>query len=181
MQYILKLSHCGIMVCMTELDIAWAAGLLEGEGSFTARTNSPVLRVSCVMTDLDILERLQSIFGGLIHKNSRDTKHYKDHWKDSWSWSASGDTAKTIMTSVLPYMGGRRSNKINELLESRKVYEERVSAKLDNCTQAALYYLNNDTTLQKTAPLFGVSWETVRRHVARVRAEQGLLPSEEAV
>lgn len=159
---------------MIETDIAWAAGLLEGEGCFTNRTNSPVLRVSCSMTDLDILERLQSIFGGLIHKVGRNTKHFKEHWKDVWVWSISGDLAKEAMTAVLPYMGKRRSEKINELLASRKVYDEQVAARLDNCTQAALYYINNDTTLQQTAPMFGISWETVRRHVARVRAEQAL-------
>lgn len=166
---------------MTEIDIAWAAGLLEGEGSFITRTKSPVLCVTCNMTDLDILERLQSIFGGLIHKNSRTSERYKDHWKDAWTWSASGATAKDIMEAVLPYMGKRRSEKITELLQARKDYEDKVAAQFDNCTQAALYYLNNDTTLQKTAPLFGISWETVRRHVARVRAEQSLQASEDVV
>jgi hypothetical protein len=44
-----------------ELDIAWAAGLFEGEGTIVDSTGSVQLRVK--MTDLDVLEKRFDVFG----------------------------------------------------------------------------------------------------------------------
>ena len=48
---------------MTDLEIAWIAGILEGEGCFTCDTKTTRLRVQCVMTDKDIIDRLHNIVG----------------------------------------------------------------------------------------------------------------------
>jgi hypothetical protein len=55
--------------------IAWAAGLFEGEGTIVDSTGSVQLRVK--MTDLDVLERLLDVFGvgdiyGPYESGSRD-------------------------------------------------------------------------------------------------------------
>lgn len=49
------------------LDLAWAAGLLEGEGNFQGRiqkSGSPLLAVRCNMTDYAPIAKLQYLFGG---------------------------------------------------------------------------------------------------------------------
>ena len=54
---------------MTEIEIAWLAGLLEGEGSFgltgyAAKKSKVFPTISLAMTDLDIIERAGALIGG---------------------------------------------------------------------------------------------------------------------
>jgi hypothetical protein len=69
-----------------ELDIAWAAGLFEGEGTIVDSTGSVQLRVK--MTDLDVLEKLFDVFGvggiyGPYESGSRDGRVRKPHGSGS--------------------------------------------------------------------------------------------------
>lgn len=101
---------------MNEIDIAWAAGLLEGEGSFTFKgSGRTAVRVHCQMTDRDILERLQGIFGGQIYEVAKR----KNHWKDCWVWILTKEEESVrCVEMILPHMGFRRSQKIEELLNT---------------------------------------------------------------
>ena len=107
-----------------ELDIAWAAGILEGEGCFgfykVKNHSYKQILIRCKMTDNDIILRLQSIFGGYI----RPRKPKKETNKPLWEWSLykQADVAVVIL-KILPYLGVRRSAKAKELLayiDSRK-------------------------------------------------------------
>jgi hypothetical protein len=107
---------------MTEVELAWVAGLLEGEGCFFPieyRTEKygPYIyaRVAVLMTDLDILQRLQSltgvgnINGPTIRKNPRH--------KPLWHWVVSRHKESiTLMRAVYPWMGERRRARIDEVL-----------------------------------------------------------------
>lgn len=154
------------------VDVVWAAGLLEGEGSFQLQTGKSLRTgkhrplVTCQMTDKDVLEKLQQIFGGAIY----DTKHRVAHHKRSWLWSVSGDLAAEVMRAVRPYMGERRSKAIDAALVAwdewsvrrREAEEFRVS----NGLKAAEYYrLMEKPSLRKAAEKFGVNYETVRNYV----------------
>lgn len=101
-------------------EIIWLAGLLEGEGCFgTSNKNSPYVHLG--MTDRDIIERASKI----MLCSSRILTRYKDSdRKTLWQVSAWNTRAIIIMKKVLPYMGERRSSKINEVL---KDYELRQS------------------------------------------------------
>jgi len=107
-----------------ELDIAWAAGILEGEGCFSLyqRKNSSAKRVSirCKMTDNDIILRLQSVLGGYVNPR----KPNKETNKPLWEWRLyKKDDIETTIYKILPYLGIRRSAKAKELLayiDSRK-------------------------------------------------------------
>ena len=109
-----------------ELDIAWAAGILEGEGCFSSdrdkrRKTTKKLSIRCQMTDQDIILRLHDIFAfGSVYK--RKTRH--EHHKQAWEWRVTKqDDIETVIYKILPYLGIRRSEKAKELLayiDSRK-------------------------------------------------------------
>lgn len=100
---------------VSNLEVAWAAGLLEGEGCFTSHTSAPYILLD--MTDKDVIEKLHSVFpsgnirGPYTHKT-------KPHNKPRWRFDAFGRKAKEIMEIVRPFMGQRRGAKIDELLEN---------------------------------------------------------------
>ena len=116
---------------MTELhinenDIAWASGIIEGEGSIQATnrtTNSSfdgrkfcyyTLRV--VMTDLDIIERLKLVFGfGIVGNYSNLSRLGK---KPIYRWDVRRRfQAETVCILIYPYMGTRRKSQIDLLFQ----------------------------------------------------------------
>lgn len=108
-----------------ELDIAWAAGLFEGEGSFN--TTCPhkgrgltkrYLRLTMQSCDLDVLERFQRIVGvGAIYAVRPDPR--RPDAKRIWSWVASGERVFVeILGLFMPYLGKRRRERAVELLDS---------------------------------------------------------------
>lgn len=72
---------------LSELQIAWLSGILEGEGCFTightrARTPYPVIHLAS--TDRDVVEKVHAMVGaGSICLLGRQKPHHKDVWK--WS------------------------------------------------------------------------------------------------
>ena len=98
-----------------EVDLAWAAGLIGGEGCFTIHSKKhPYLLLDT--TDKDVVEKLYSIFpfgnirGPYKHKTRPD-------YKDRWRFDAYGPKARNIMLYIYPYMCSRRKKKISELME----------------------------------------------------------------
>jgi hypothetical protein len=89
---------------MSPSALAWTAGLVEGEGTFTESTSSSVLRV--VMTDLDVLERLERITGvGYI----RSIPSRQPHHKQAYSWTVKRREHLEPLAQLLwPLMGERR-------------------------------------------------------------------------
>ena len=155
---------------MNKEEIAWVAGLLEGEGSFLF-TKSNCLKVQCAMTDLDVLEKLQEYAGGRMASASRS----EDHWKPSWVWWISGEQAGELMRLVQPYMLSRRSAKIDEVLEQRRVFEEAKNKRiLDRQTRAraaAKEYLNGEKSYRKLQDEYGISFVTVKNYVDKLKQE----------
>jgi hypothetical protein len=96
-------------------NIAWAAGLIEGEGCFTWHSEGKHPYFLMDMTDRDVLEKFQLVFpfvnlrGPYTHKN-------KPLNKPRWRVDAFGSKAIQIMEAILPYMGKRRTCKIKEFL-----------------------------------------------------------------
>src|ERR1051325_242005 len=99
---------------MNTHEIAWLAGLFEGEGcvSFTGKN---CVQVSINMTDKDIIERAYKLFG---EKGSfRYYKSKNPNHKDTWNWAVSErDQAIELITLLLPWMGERRSSKMKAAL-----------------------------------------------------------------
>lgn len=108
------------------VSVAWAAGLIEGEGCVLALANRHstydgrplwVYRVKVVMTDADVLERLVQVFGVghvLPYRNTQGLGK-----KQLYRWEISrADQAKAICEAIYPFMGERRKAQIDVVLET---------------------------------------------------------------
>lgn len=109
---------------LTPTELAWVAGLLEGEGCFSIHKTTdrgklyeyPI--VMCLMTDLDVIQQLQRVtgigrVGGPYGRSSRDGRPRKPQWR----WAVqSKDQAAALMQHLLPHMGSRRQHRIRQVL-----------------------------------------------------------------
>ena len=96
---------------MTNTQLAWAAGLFEGEGSISLKQSTPgrSITLSVAMTDYDVLERFNSIFPGYLrpkNKGSNNPSHYKPLWE--WRLHKISDCYATLL-AMMPFFGTRRS------------------------------------------------------------------------
>jgi hypothetical protein len=104
------------------LQVAWAAGLIEGEGCIQASVRSQTAsqgrylhhRVRVVMADRDVVERLVAVFG--IGKASPYFPKTGLGTKPLFRWDASR-RADVIMVcdAIYPWMGDRRRAAIDNL------------------------------------------------------------------
>ncbi len=69
------------------------------------------------MTDLDVIEKLQTIVNcGTITTNSR--RKGKAHWKDVYKWQTHRqEDTLSILLVILPYLCKRRKEKAAEIIE----------------------------------------------------------------
>lgn len=104
---------------MDEIEAAWVAGLIEGEGCIGQYTyprsggfyTKTILQVE--MKDLDVLERLQTYTG---HGTIR-FKQARGNSAETWVWTVTRKThIREIAEAILPHMGNRRSKKIKSIL-----------------------------------------------------------------
>ena len=91
-------------------DLAWAAGILEGEGYFGLRPQGITAALS--MTDKDVVDRFHAIFGF----GSR-TERKLPSGKTAYTWTVTNQTdAAGLMMTMLSLMGERRQARIKECL-----------------------------------------------------------------
>lgn len=99
---------------LTDFEVAWMAGLLEGEGSFMksppSSPNTP--RVVIQMCDLDVIQRVAEMWGTSVSKTGHHKKN--ENWRPSWKVTLRSGPAIDLMTMVYPHMGARRKEQIEE-------------------------------------------------------------------
>ena len=107
----------------TEAEIAWAAGLFEGEGSISpqiaAGRTDRVVRVALniTSTDLDVLERFHRIVGCGHIRGPRQRKHYKPQW----AWTVTKfEHSKAVLAAFEPWLLSRRNARAREVLEMQR-------------------------------------------------------------
>jgi hypothetical protein len=103
----------------TPTEIAWAAGLFEGEGCITRTISHGITkpRISLGMTDKDVVERFGRIVG-LQQIHSMKGPSRQDHWKDCWMWATCKKSeVLRILAMFLPYLGNRRAYKALNALD----------------------------------------------------------------
>lgn len=93
-------------------DIAWMAGLFEGEGTFEIAKNGGV-RTTVRMTDRDVLERLDTVFpcGRPFHVVNPKGGH-----KTQYAWRIGPEQTREFIALVLPWLGERRTARALEVL-----------------------------------------------------------------
>lgn len=96
----------------TAIDVAWAAGIYEGEGSCTTNhsgTGSVSFAVTVAQKDPELLYQMRDLFGGKISHYIR-TFNKKicpiSHWK------ICGDRARTFIGVIYPFLTTRRKEQI---------------------------------------------------------------------
>jgi len=99
----------------TAIDIAWAAGIYEGEGSCVAsgekdsKGDRRSFAVNVPQKDPEILYKLCDLFGGrisLFNVKSR-TRFPIYHWVNC------GDRARAFLTAIYPFLTAKRKAQIN--------------------------------------------------------------------
>lgn len=93
-------------------EVAWAAGIFEGEGCITKCGRSVQLRVK--MTDCDVIDHLTIVFPqGRRYEEGRDHLGQKRCYL--WCVSKRYDVA-VVLSELLPWLGPRRRERAAELM-----------------------------------------------------------------
>lgn len=99
-------------VSPTLLEIAWAAGFIEGEGSIHCA--EPSGRVYATQKDPESLYRLQRLFGGSVVKRTRSATVFGDGV--IYDWTLFGPRAFGLMQTIYPFMSQRRRARIRDIV-----------------------------------------------------------------
>lgn len=112
-----RVSEC--MARLSATEVAYLAGLYEGEGTFTlVKIQGRVTpRVGLKMTDFDIIRRVSSMIGTKVYGpySHRDAAEHPE-WKDWWETHLNSGNAIVFLRLILPLMGERRAARIREVL-----------------------------------------------------------------
>jgi len=123
----------------TSEEIAWAAGLFEGEGCialdtyWTSSKRRHRLALSLGMTDEDVVTRFVQIVGvGRVRLQNRDNGWVQPHWRDQYLWEIGGrKDCLRIAAMFLPYLGTRRRKKLVECLSAMDTVDLRSGKQAD--------------------------------------------------
>ena len=129
----------------SDTEVAWLAGLLEGEGSFLmARCRAgdewdkqrdhgyryPKIVVG--MTDEDVINRVAAMFGTSVYKLPRQPQR-----KQAWRSQIMGAQAAIWMKLLYPWLGERRRAKIDEILAEYDMRAPGDQLRREACSRAA--------------------------------------------
>jgi len=101
---------------ISDLDLMWLAGLLEGEGCFD-NTSNGVPRIRLRMADPDVVDRAAMIVGLSIDK-VKETSPRGVGKLVTYDIAIHGTPAIQLMQLLYLQMGGRRRDKITEILRA---------------------------------------------------------------
>lgn len=110
---------------ISEFDLGWFVGILEGEGSISCRYNPKTgylcAELTVSSTDEDVINRLHNLYPG----KSKYVKEYKNHYKTQYVWAVtSREGIRTVINKVKSYMSNRRYTKMCEILTEFDKYEK---------------------------------------------------------
>jgi hypothetical protein len=86
------------------VEVAWAAGLYEGEGHASGVKGRTIAHVT--QKDPEVLFRLREMFGGRIEMFRSGTPKYCHMWK------LYGDRARTFFQAIYPMLSSRRQEQV---------------------------------------------------------------------
>jgi hypothetical protein len=115
---------------LLETDIAWAAGLFEGEGCISIRRRYPFyVQLSVISTDLDVLQRFAGIAADIAAghpiKPVTMTVQATDKHRAQYRWAtARRHAVRKILTALNPWFGERRAAKCDDALRWLTFLEE---------------------------------------------------------
>lgn len=97
----------------TREQLAWAAGIFEGEGCITFSSKSRAIQAIVVSTDSDVLQQFKDIVGfGTLGKLITIK-----HWKPKGNWYCSSfEEVQTLVAMLWPWLKSRRKTKAKEVI-----------------------------------------------------------------
>ena len=108
---------------ISNFDLGWIVGILEGEGCFGAysdkrRPDTWTVKVQMESTDYDVVLKLNSLYSGRVWESNYPSKKKSfPSAKDSWRWAISNrHDVKALCVLVYPYMSHRRKLQIDRVL-----------------------------------------------------------------
>lgn len=101
----------------TEVDIAWAAGFLEGEGSFYSGRGSQY--VSATQVNAEPLGKMKRLFGGSVYLRGA-----RGNSQEYFLWRVSGSKARGLMFKLFPLLSEKRQGQIRKALGEKEPTEE---------------------------------------------------------
>ena len=158
------------------LDLAWLAGLFEGEGSVSINGKSLTVRIK--MTDEDVVMRAAAVMGAKIYSAPTPKKTAR---KPTWIAQAKGSIAAGVIMTLYPWLGIRRREQARRALATWKQQGHGVVA--DSIADAMIVYRKAGYSQADIMELFKVGKSTVyrhtRNHVRRmhVTTRRPILPS----
>lgn len=104
-------------------DLKWAAGFLEGEGSFNIQKRNRVIRVAASQVQQWPLVKLQVLFGGRMyyHRNGSGPKHPTPR---IWNWCLNHTHSAAVMMTLYPLMSPRRQEQIRAALAEWRILRQ---------------------------------------------------------
>lgn len=117
----------------TEVAIAWAAGIFEGEGTIILRRQWHSIYIRVSMTDEDIIEKLAAIWGTTARVWREDPGGTR---KAVYRVSLSSDAAVQWLKLMSPFFGKRRTKRMEEAIAWHSLRLPRIEcAKLARAAQ----------------------------------------------
>lgn len=98
-------------------DIAWAAGIYEGEGSAIGRDNTTYVQVA--QKDPWLLHKMKGFFGGSLYYRKKPSILNGHEYPPIPSWNISGGRARGFLMTIYPFLSPRRQKKIKEIMADR--------------------------------------------------------------
>ncbi len=110
---------------VSNLELAWAAGVLEGEGCFKRNGGNfkrglpgTTQHITVGQKDPEILLQLKEMFGGYLnHQDRRYASRAGTAEYEIWNWGLTGPRARGVMLTVYPFMSERRKAQIRDALK----------------------------------------------------------------
>lgn len=119
------------MRVLSDYELGWLVGVLEGEGHFGFYT-SHVIEVN--MTDQDTIFKVASIYERVLGTSINVTKISKSKGRDVYCARIYGERARIIMRLVVSHMSYRRRQCIWQCLNSYKPTKLDVAATVNLVT-----------------------------------------------
>lgn len=106
-------------------DIAWAAGIIEGEGCIAAYPKWNQIKLAVEMCDLDVLQKLAAILGTDCRLTKRKVKKLNPKHRDRYILLLCGPAFVGWMLTIYPLLGIRRQAKVRLAIKIFKARKHR--------------------------------------------------------
>lgn len=122
---------------LTEAQVAWLAGIYEGEGS-CAITGGRAIRVSITMTDQDVMESIANL---TTLGSVRTVPQRNENYKQAYTWSIGSSDAVLFLQAIMPWLGHRRTERAQAAIANWSTNRKQSTASDLECVKGHPYSL----------------------------------------